>query len=737
MNIRIVFLLSLLCASTFSVYAQQSEAEYQAKKLKAAQNGTFGDSEWGRDSTRASSVKEVPYGQFQWTIDERLGTVIPAENRDTVIHNFQNWKLNDGYNGEYSHLGNSGSPRMSRIFAHCDENQSNMFLKPYSYFLQGLRNFRFTNTLSPFTNLAYHSAGDKTSGDERVYANFATNINKVSGVGFNLDYLYGRGYYMNSGNSQFGGTLYGYYRGDKYTMHTYFNGSHSKTAENGGVVNDMYIENPESFPRSYTSMDIPVNLQDTWNRNDNQTFQYSHQYNMGSYHEIEVPDSLKPKRPNESDMLLAISDSIRIVLHSDSVLRAHYLDSLYQKWENDQIVPTEYVPVASIIHTFSLNRTQHTFISKSDQSSYFTNHYYGNARDIWDHANEQSIRNTLGFAMREGFRKWVKMGITAFATYDMRRYELPFLQDGVPTMNTVAENDLKIGGEISKVNGRLLHYNVNGEFNIVGDNVGDFNVTAHGDLNLRFTKKDSIQIALSGIVRRDKPSFWMRHYHSQYTWWDNNDLDGIFRFRAQGEFSINRWGTKLIASFENVTNYTYFASQNTLKDSRKTGSIVPGDYTHDVVVKQGNVQVITATIQQNFRVGFMHWDNDITYQLSTDRDILPLPTVNIYTNLYALFRVAKVLRVQLGADMRFFTKYYAPDWSPQIGQYSIQDSNNERVEIGSYPIVNVYCNLHIKRFRFYVNATHVNAGHGRMYYAPHMPMNPLSINFGLSWNFAN
>jgi hypothetical protein len=84
---------------------------------------------WGRDTTRGKQ-KVLPIGVFQWKIDKRLGTVIPAENTDTAVHNFQNWKMQDGMTGSYSHIGNTGSARLSRIFMDRKEDRDFIFLTP-------------------------------------------------------------------------------------------------------------------------------------------------------------------------------------------------------------------------------------------------------------------------------------------------------------------------------------------------------------------------------------------------------------------------------------------------------------------------------------------------------------------------------------------------------------------------------------------------------------------------------
>ena len=711
-------------------------------------NGTNGHLSWGRDTTARKKAKAIPIGQFQWVIDERLGTVISAENNDTVIHNFQNYNQTDGYTGQYTILGNVGSPRINRIYMNREENENFMFLQPLSHFRNSLSEFRFTNTKSPITNLAYHKLGSNQKGEDRVRAYFATNINKLSGIGFKLDYLYGRGYYNSQQNSMFGASVYGYHLGERYNMHAFFNANHMKMAENGGIENDTYIEDPQSFQNNYSSNDIPVMLGSTWNRNDEQTYYLTNRYHLGFSREIEVPDSLKPQPPTEAELLQELSDSIRNILQTDSVARMAAVDSLMKNWQNSLVTPTEFVPVTSLIHTLDIRRMQHEYIGRSNPGKFYTNHYYGDLLDIRDETTGLSVRNTLGISQCEGFSKWAQMGLTAFASHTLRSYTLPELIGDSTAMKKWKENDITIGGELARTQGKLVHYNVNGEFWMIGQYAGDFKVD--GKVNLNFKtgkkdsldinagKKDSLRIDLTANLHHRKPGFYMRHYHSQFTWWDNTNLDRELRTRIQGRLSYSKTKTALTIGVENVTNYTHFAMENTLLGNDPS-STAPTDYSRNVCVRQhgSNIQVFSAMLEQNFKFGPLHWDNEITYQKTSNDDILPLPQLNAYTNLYLLFRVAKVLRVQLGGDLRYYTSYYAPDYSPSIGQFAIQDASYSRVKIGNYPLINVYANLHLKNCRIYVGVNHVNAGSGHAFWAPHYAINPLTFRFGLSWNFFN
>ena len=90
----------------------------------------------------------------------------------------------------------------------------------------------------------------------------------------------------------------------------------------------------------------------------------------------------------------------------------------------------------------------------------------------------------------------------------------------------------------------------------------------------------------------------------------------------------------------------------------------------------------------------------------------------------------------MGADVRYFTSYYAPDYSPAMGQFYLQNKDT-RVKIGNYPLVNAYVNMHLKRTRIFLQMYNLIQGNtGYSYFlAPHYPLNPRILKIGISWNF--
>ena len=161
--------------------------------------------------------------------------------------------------------------------------------------------------------------------------------------------------------------------------------------------------------------------------------------------------------------------------------------------------------------------------------------------------------------------------------------------------------------------------------------------------------------------------------------------------------------------------------------------------TADVYQEAANINVLTLQLKQDFTLGPLNWDNIVTYQNSSSPTILPLPALNLFTNLYLRFKIARVLSVELGGCMTYFTKYEAPDYLPQLSSFAIQTNADSRLKIGGYPFVDIYANMHLKRARFFLAMSHVNANSGTKEYflTPHFPTNTRILRFGVSWNFYN
>ncbi len=727
--------------------------------------------------------KEIPKGIKVWTVDQRFGDRHQAE-LDTMSYMYPNTIFTTGLRGEYNTTGNLGAPRINRIFINRAEADQFLFTQPYDYIVSPVDQFHFTNTLSPFTNLDYNTAGNRTNGEDHFKAKFAVNAGKRLGVGFNVDYLYGRGFYSNQSTSHFKYLMYGSYIGDRYQAHLIFSTITQKVTENGGITNDEYIKHPESFDDNYATNEIPTVLERNWNRNNNLHVFLTHRYNLGfnrkvkmSKEEIEARKfAMASQKENQAQKDLEEArrkakregrefdekkfkkqtfsgrpDNARVVNKSvptDSTstkapseriavngkAAADSLRALEAKAAQDTMwMKNEYVPVTSFIHTMKFDTYRRIYQAYETPKDFYADtfnpagNYPGDS--IYDKTTHYRIQNTFAISLLEGFNKWAKAGLKAFVTSDLRHFTLPTETEIAKAYN---EHNLSIGGQLIKSQGKTLHYDATLETWLTGKDAGQMKIDADADVNFALFG-DTVRLQASGFFHRLNPTFYYRHYHSKHFWWDNDDMSKIIHTRIEGKFGYEKTKTTVRVAFDNIKNHTFFAmGYNVTDDFGRTGN------TLSVVQKSGAISLLTLELQQKLKLGPLHWDNVITYQKSSDDMALPVPDLNIYTNLFLRFKIARVLKCDFGADARFFTKYYAPDYCPALGQYAVQTGNN-RTEVGNYPIVNVYANFHLQRTRFFVMMSHINAGQGKPDYflAPHYPLNQRIFRFGVSWNFYN
>ena len=681
-----------------------------------------------------TDVQSIPPKLYMWQLSETLGnrTIVPA---DTLALNFQNTNLVGGMTGEYNFLGNLGSPRLSRIFFNRQDDEPTLFMAPYSSFFVRPDQVFFTNSNVPYTNLTYYKAGNKVNGEERFKSYFSVNVNKRLAFGFNFDYLYGRGYYANQSTSHFNAGLFGSYIGERYQIQAVYNNFFMKMNENGGIANDGYITRPDTMAegkKEYSSTTIPVKMEQTSNRNKDFYVYLTQRYRLGFKRRVlkeeaqnnSVQQRFSPAAPTTSiASSIAPADSLATdSLATDSLpannlamgdnLSLDSLNSNHALPEDTNFVE-EFVPVTSFIHTFKIERARHKYQSVSTPDE---NAYYNKQGVSRDSTTAFSVKNVFGIALLEGFNRYAKAGLTGYISHKFSRYDL--MNADSMTVDRFTEQEIYVGGELAKRQGKTLHYSIDGEVGIMDKAMGQFRVNGNMDLNFRLWK-DTVNLIIRGFVKNTLPSFYMRHYHSNLHVWDNDNMEKEFRTRVEGELNIDRWGTNLRAGVENVKNYTYL-NQKAVPEQNS-----------------GNIQILSATLKQNFRAGIFHLDNEVTWQKSSNETVLPLPQISVYSNLYLLTKLAKkVLTVQLGADVRYFTKYNAPAYTPSIQQFHLQPENDQ-VEIGGYPIVNVYANLHLKRPRLFAMYSHVNQGMGtrNSFLVPHYPINPNLLRIGVSWNF--
>ncbi|NRT13712.1 hypothetical protein HNP99_000037 [Flavobacterium sp. 28A] len=151
----------------------------------------------------------------------------------------------------------------------------------------------------------------------------------------------------------------------------------------------------------------------------------------------------------------------------------------------------------------------------------------------------------------------------------------------------------------------------------------------------------------------------------------------------------------------------------------------------------GSINYVSVKASREFKFGKFALDNTVLYQKVDQKNaILNVPELVTRNTIYYtdhLFK--KALFFQTGFTLNYFTKYFANDYNPVIGEFFVQ----EKKEIGNYPNIDFFFNAKIQRTRIYFKAEHFNSSltGNDFYAAPNNPYRDFMIRFGLIWNFFN
>lgn len=654
----------------------------------------------GRSSSESSSAeknKTYPPGSA-WTLSYPLGTHIES-TLDTVLYNYQRQFVTALTSDAWATTGQFTGPAINMIYFQRPEELPFYFNNSLSYWLPTFSKQKFYNVFIPFTQLSYNMGYGTENRTDHLKATFAGNVNRKVGIGAWIDYPYTKGSYASQAAKGLGYGVSGYYTGSRYEMQAFFNHWNHLNKENGGITDDLYITNPAELQGGVNDIEpksIPTRLSDAHNRLVGSQLYMSHAYKVGFWRDITQ--------------------------------------------EEDTVERREYVPVTKFIYTFDWKKDRHFFINQNqaEATKFWENTYFNNS-ETRDNAYWWSVSNTLGVELVEGFQKWAKFGLSAYATYEIDKfhYEVEGMKEIInppadqtetpagltPLPENYAgslgktRNRLWVGGRLEKTKGSIIRYAADARFGLIGDAIGEVDVRGRLDTRFRLGK-DTVRIGVNGYFKNLEPDYMLNHYVGNHFIW-NNDFGKIRSFRVEGNLYIPWSRTELRVGVENVQNQVYFNS-----------ACVPQQHS-------GNIPVFSAAIDQKLRFGIWNWDNTFTYQASSNTDIQPLPAFTLYSNMYLYFKAFKALTVQIGVDCNWYTKYRALDYQPATMTFHSQGA--DAVDVGNFIFSNIYLTAKLYKVRFFLMCSHLNQGwFSKDYFSlPHYPIDPRQFRLGLSIDFAN
>lgn len=645
----------------------------------------------GKSSSSASANDSVkPKKQSSaWTLATPLGEH-DKSTIDTLQYNYQRAFIPSFHSDAYATTGTLGAEGLNMIFFNRPERPAFFFDRSLDAILPSLKTFKFYNVYVPMTLLSYNFGGNKQNHTDRLSATFAGNVNRNIGIGAMLDYNYAKGAYTYQATKAFNFGFSFYFNSHRYEAQAIYYHYNNLNQENGGITDIRYITDPAEVQGGVEKVEpksIPTNLSTAANRVIGGRLFTTHAFKVGYWSEEQV---------------------------------------------NDTTTRDIYIPLMKFVYSLDYDDHHRVFRNNNaQQAQNFWKNTYLNPEKTHDDTRYWSLVNTVGVQLLEGFKKWAKFGISAYASLQTRRFTqttykseqaditdsdlLTPLPAGFECIPRVLQNRLSVGGSISKKQGEIITYDASVNFGLTGDIAGDLNV--QGTVGSRFRMLgDTVSISAYGGFSNLENPYLLSHYISNHFAWDQS-LGKTRTVKFGGELQIPWTKTTLSAGVRNIQNYVYFNDE-----------CLPAQYS-------GNIQVFSATLDQKLKFGVWNWNNTVTYQVSSNKDVLPLPALAIYSNMFLDFRAFKVLNLQIGIDCDYYTRYYGLAYQPATMSFHTQHEQ----QVGNYAFCNAYLSAKLYKCRFYVLWSHVNQGlFSKNYFSiPNYPLNPRCLQFGLSVDFAN
>ena len=635
-----------------------------------------------------------------WQLDTWTGV---ADTIQGIDSSYINLPVRNKWNDySISNITNSNliSPGQSRIYFDRTKTIDLIFADAYTPYIITPQQVKYYHTTTPYSTIAYKKGFVTNLDQNDISFSFTGNVNRRTNLGMTIDYLTSYGRFTNQEGKTCIGSIFGSYNDNHYSLQSSFTWNTLSNFENGG------LQNPGDLQGVLKPEDMPVKMMGM------SGLRYLSGY-LNHYYSICVERERKVNYRERDEE---------------------------GKWVKKDSIKIEYVPVTTFRHIFEVTDATKRYIEKSATQSMLPN-LYRDPIQTNDSAACLTIKNTLAVTFEEEFNTLLHFGAMVYAMNESQRHisaigQTENIMDLEAWGNNSYEsvinnslhrmpdtlfgqywsNNLYVGGALYKHRGQHIHYGFDGNVCLVGRKLGEFQINGHLDADFRLGK-DSMTLIAKASFRNETPDFYLQHYRSNHYRWDN-DFQKTLRLRASGEIAYpTQWvKPRLNVSFENVSKHIYFDQDGLPKQV------------------EGSIQVLAADMQLDVTTPWINLENHVIWQHSSS-DKLPLPTLTLYHNLYYHDCWVKALDVQIGVDMRFFTKYYAPELNPALGQFCIQDEQ----QVGNYPVMNVYANFYVKslRLKLFAQYQHFNASfmNKEYYEMPGYPMAPDMFRAGLAWHF--
>ena len=614
-------------------------------------------------------------------------------------------------------LGVSGSPEQTyNYFKRADTDNAIFYtaLQRYSYSPETLPNY---NTKTPYTELAYWGTLFANKEKEESNIKVLTTQNILPELNLTLEFRRygGNGILKREDTNNRDVVIAGNYMGKRYLMHTGFIYNKVARSENGGVVDNFWIRDTTVDAR-----EIDVYLKDASSTTKKNTVFLDQSYRIP----FTFIENLKGRKERKQQEALRAS----IMESGDSLAIAALLQKEAEELEEKEAAAdtvNNNITTAIIGHSSEYSvfrRIYQDNIDKNDEfgRKFFNDRFYLNPTRSADSLRVMKFENRFFIRLQpwksDGIVSKLDVGIGdklanyfSFKTSD-------YIQG---SSNTLLNSTYLYAGAKGQYK-KYFTWDAKGEYTFLGYEMNDFGVHANLGFSaypFRRDKNSPLTLKAHFETTLKEPDYYEQHVCTNHYRWDN-DFGKISSTKIGATLEIPRWDLNASFDYALLSNNIYYDTLGIVRQNPEPMS------------------VMTASLQKNFKLWKFHLDHQALFQISSNKDVLPLPMLALNLRYYLQFDVVKkVMQMQIGANAAFTTKWYAPAFNPVLGVF-----HNQNVEeYGNCPYIDAFVNIQWKRACIFVKVVNVNMGWPNKsadyfsaagYIAPQR-----AIKFGIFWPF--
>lgn len=268
---------------------------------------------------------------------------------------------------------------------------------------------------------------------------------------------------------------------------------------------------------------------------------------------------------------------------------------------------------------------------------------------------------------------------------------------------------------------RYFEWDALGQLDFAGHGAGDFFIRGKAKLSVFPFRRDSLSpISLTARFETDlkEPDFYEQHMYSNHYMWDNA-FSKTSTTRIQGSLDFPKWKIYASAGYALLANNIYYDTLGVIRQNPEAMS------------------VLTAALRKDFHLGILRLENSALFQLSSNENVVPLPKLAVNLRWYLQFPIVSedVLKMQIGVDARYNTKWYTPGFNPVTGTFY----NQREEQYGDTPYFDAFINMQWKMACIFLKMENVGEGWPMKqhdYFSAHHYIHPRRIlKFGITWPF--